>query len=94
MIKPGRTRVTTHEVMIDGTRYVPVTSALPGVAEIENAIVSQWAGDNWRTLYPDAPTYLRVIVGDSVPEDEGETVADFLARLVASLPMGEAPGGH
>lgn len=73
-------------VLIDGIRYVPVSDANPAVAGLEDAIVGQWAGDGWRKDYPDAPGYLRVVVGDGFGDDEGETVTDFLARLVRALP--------
>jgi hypothetical protein len=73
-------------VLIDGTRYVPVRAASPSAAILENVIVSQWAGDNWRESYPDAPGYLRVIITDDQQWDEGETVTEFLARLVQALP--------
>lgn len=70
-------------VLIDGVQYVPVSQANPSVLALEDAIVSQWGGDNWREAYPDAPGYLRVIVTDI--EDEGETVTEFLGRLVRGL---------
>jgi hypothetical protein len=73
-----------ESVVIDGVRYVPVSEAHIGVAAIEDAVVGQWAGDNWRTEYPDAPGYLRVVVGDD-DEGEGETVTEFVARLLAGL---------
>lgn len=73
-------------VLIDGTRYVPVRAASPSAALLEDIIVSQWGGDNWREIYPDAPDYLRVIVTDDQQWDEGETVTEFLARLVQALP--------
>ena len=74
-----------ESVLIDGVRYVPVSEANPSVALLEDVIVGQWAGDGWRVAYPDAPGYLRVIVADTFEDDEGETVADFLARLVQAL---------
>lgn len=77
-------------VLIDGVRYVPVSEAAPAVADLEDAIISQWGGDNWRADYPHAPRILRVIVSDTAEDDEGETVTDFLARLVQALP-GEPP---
>jgi hypothetical protein len=70
------------EVMIDGVRYVPVSHAHIAMEAIEDAIVGQWAGDGWRTSYPDVMDDLRVIVTDT--EDEGETVAEFAARLLAA----------
>jgi hypothetical protein len=79
-------RPQPQTVLIDGVRYAPVTIACPAAAGIEDAIVSQWAGDNWRADYPDAPGYLRVVVSDAREDGEGETVAEFLARLVAALP--------
>lgn len=76
-----------EEVLIDGVRYVPVSEAVPSVTALEDAIISQWGGDNWRQDYPDAPGYLRVIVTEGNEEDDGgETVEDFLARLVQALP--------
>lgn len=74
-----------ESVLIDGVRYVPVSEANPSVALLEDVIVAQWAGVNWRTGYPDAPGYLRVVVSDTYEDDEGETVTDFLARLVQAL---------
>jgi hypothetical protein len=78
-----------QSVLIDGIRYVPVTEASPSVAALEDAIVSQWAGDGWRASYPDAPGRLRIVVGDDIEDGEGETVTEFLARLVQAL--GGAP---
>jgi hypothetical protein len=72
-------------VLIDGVRYVPVSEANPSAAALEDAIVGQWAGSSWRDSYPDAPGYLRVIVDDMAGDDEGETVTDFLARLLQAL---------
>ena len=69
------------EVLIDGVRYAPVSDAHIGIRAIEDAIVGQWAGDDWRTEYPDALRYLRVTVMDG---DEGETVPEFAARLLAA----------
>lgn len=74
-----------QSVVIDGVLYAPVSSAVPSLAQLEDAIVSQYAGDNWRTDYPDAPGYLRVAVGDGFGEDEGETVTEFLARLANTI---------
>jgi len=76
------------EVMIGGVRYVPVSEAHITARAIEDAIVSQWAGDNWRADYPDSPGYLRVVVGDAF-NGEGETVTQFVARLLAAA---EVPG--
>lgn len=77
-----------ESVVIDGVRYVPVSEANPSVAMLEDAIVAQWAGANWRADYPDAPGYLRVVVSDTFEDGEGETVTDFLARLAQALPRG------
>jgi hypothetical protein len=74
--------VTAPEVLINGVRYVPVSDAHITVRAIEDAIISQWAGDGWRTSYPDAPSYLRVVVGDSFEDGDGETVTEFAARLL------------
>ena len=61
-------------------------------AWLEDALVSQWWGDDWREKVPDAPTYLRVFVTDSPPEyDDGEALTDFVARL-AKKPPTEAEG--
>jgi hypothetical protein len=82
MTKP---RPRPESVLIDGIRYVPVSEANPSVAALEDAIVGQWAGDGWRTSYPNVLRTLRVIVSDTAEDDEGETVTDFLARLVQAL---------
>jgi hypothetical protein len=74
--------MSATEVLIDGVRYVPVSDAHISIRAIEDAIVSQWAGDNWRTGYPTAPSYLRVVVGDTFEDGEGETVTEFAARLL------------
>jgi len=73
------------EVMIDGVRYVPVSEAHIGAAAIEDAVIGQWAGDDWRTDYPDAPSYLRVMVSDTIDPPDGETVTEFIARLLERL---------
>lgn len=86
------TRIPPEIVLIDGIRYVPVSQANPSVAALEDAIISQWAGDNWRTAYPDAPGYLRIIVTDDYDGSGGETVTDFLGRLVLSLRGKPEPG--
>lgn len=80
------TTARPETVLINGVRYVPVSDANPSVAALEDAIIGQWAGDGWRASYPDAPGYLRVIVSDTAEDDEGETVTEFLARLVQALP--------
>lgn len=74
------------EVIIDGVRYVPVSEAHIDAPKIEHALVAQWGGENWRELYPEAAGYLRVIVTDS-PEvaDEGESIAEFVARIIARI---------
>ena len=72
-------------VLIDGVLYVPVAASSPTVPLLEDAIVGQWAGDNWRTDYPDAPGYLRVVVSDTFEDGEGETVTEFLGRLTQAL---------
>ncbi len=74
-----------HIVLIDRVKYVPVREAIDAdslAQRVENAIVSQWAGDNWREHYPDAPSYIKVVVGDSFDADEGESVAEFVARVI------------
>lgn len=71
------------KVEIDGVLYAPVSDAGPTPSAVEDAIVGQWAGDDWRTEYPDAPGYLRVIVTDSADDGEGETVTEFAARLLS-----------
>lgn len=87
-------KATIRKVMIDGVQYVPVSQAAPTLAAIEDAIISQWAGDDWRRDYPDSPNYLRVVVSDTFDDpDEGETVTEFLARIVIAIaapPPGEA----
>jgi len=80
----GHQPARPNSVLIDGVRYVPVSEAHVSVAALEDTIIEQWAGDGWRASYPDAPGYLRVIVTDD-NSGEGETVTDFLARLVAGL---------
>jgi len=79
-------------VLINGAAYVPVSDAHISARAIEDAIVSQWAGDKWRTDYPDSINYLRVVVGDEA--GEGETVVEFVARLLAAAtsPSGPADG--
>lgn len=69
------------DVMIDGTRYVPVSDAHISARAIEDAVVETWAGDNWREHYPDALSYLRVIVTEE--EASGESVPEFVARVLA-----------
>jgi hypothetical protein len=73
------------KVLIDGKQYVPVSRAHIRVRDLEDVIVSQWAGDNWREEYPNTPNILRVVVGDDFDDGEGETVTEFLARLVKGL---------
>jgi hypothetical protein len=80
------------EVIIDGVLYVPVSEAHIALPAIEDAIVEQWAGDNWRTSYPDALSYLRVIVTDTAEGDE-ETVPEFAARLLTAAKAAEEPPG-
>lgn len=77
-------------VTIDGVLYVPVSEAHISVAAIEDAVIEQWAGDGWRRDYPDSIKYLRVVVGDGFEDGEGETVAGFIARLLAAA--GREPG--
>jgi hypothetical protein len=72
-------------VLIDGVRYVPVSDANPSAAALEDAIIGQWGGDGWRTDYPHAPRILRVIVTDTAEDGEGETVTEFLARLLQAV---------
>lgn len=74
-----------ESVVIDGVRYVPVSEAHIGAAAIEDAVVGQWAGDNWRTEYPDSPRHLRVVVLDDGDDEDGETVEAFVARLLAGV---------
>ena len=75
------------EVRIDGVLYVPVGEAISAHVDgdrILDALVTQWAGDGWREHYPDSPSYLRVVVSDTFEEGEGETVQEFVARLLAA----------
>jgi hypothetical protein len=85
-------RPRPESVVIDGVRYVPVAIASPHADAILDAIVSQWAGDNWRTDYPGIADRLRVVVSDTTEDDEGETVTDFLARLLLALNPEPSPG--
>lgn len=70
------------EVRIDGILYVPVSQAHIAVAAIEDAIVEDWAGKDWREQYPDAVNYLRVYVSDDA--EEGMTVSEFAASVLAA----------
>lgn len=74
------------EVRIDGVLYVPVTESNPNVAALEDALMEQWWGKGWRVSSPDAPSYLRVVVSDSFEEGEGESVTEFIARILAAMP--------
>jgi hypothetical protein len=85
------TRARPESVVIDGVRYVPVSQAAPTIPLLEDAIISVWGGDNWREDYPDAAGYLHVLVTDDYDGSSGESVTEFLARLVQALPAsGEA----
>lgn len=68
------------EVLIDGVRYVPVSEAHVTAPAIEDAVIGDWAGDNWRENYPDALGYIRILISD---DTEGLTVPDFVARVLA-----------
>lgn len=70
------------EVRIDGVLYVPVSEAHIDVPKLEDALVGQWAGDDWREQYPDAINYLRVVVSDGLDPDDGETIPEFIARIL------------
>lgn len=71
------------EVRIDGVRYVPVSQAHVDADKIIDTLVKQWGGDGWQRLYADAPNYLRVVVSDTFEEGEGESVTDFVGRLIS-----------
>lgn len=77
------------EVRIDGVLYVPVSEAHIDAKRIEDAVVGQWAGEGWREHYPDALTYLRVIVTDD-NDGSGQTVTEFIASLLLSSDDPEA----
>lgn len=77
--------MSDREVRIDGVLYVPAHQRTPDAERIMDALVEQWAGDGWRTSYPDAPTYLRVVVGDGFENGEGETLEEFVARLFSAV---------
>lgn len=76
------TEGATPEVRINGVLYVPVTESNPNVDALLDALVEQWAGEGWRESYADAPGYLRVVVGDDFESGEGESVIEFVARLL------------
>jgi hypothetical protein len=86
-------RPRPETVLIDGVRYVPVSDSNPSVAALEDAIIGVWAGGGWRESYPDAPGYLYVTVTDDCDGSSGETVTEFLARLVQALPERPDPAG-
>jgi hypothetical protein len=71
------------EVRIDGVLYVPVSEAHVDAKRIEDAVCKSWGGDGWQRLYPHIKDTLRVIVSDSFEEDEGMTVAEFIAMVLA-----------
>jgi hypothetical protein len=73
-------------VLIDGVRYVPVSEAHIKVGAIEDAIIGEWAGSDWRTHYPEAIGYLRIVVTDD--ETEGMTVHQFAARILEAASDG------
>jgi hypothetical protein len=78
------------EVRIDGVLYVPVSEAHVDAKRIEHALVSQWAGQDWRDQYPDAPTYLRVIVTDD-EDGSGQSISDFIAQVLGYDESGASP---
>ena len=78
------------EVIVDGVHYVPVSAAHIALPAIEDAIISQWAGDNWREDYPEALHYLRICVSDD-EDASGSTVSEFAARLLAAANSAQAP---
>ena len=73
------------EVVIDGVLYVPVSEASPHAYSLMDALVGSWAGDGWQKLYPDAPDYLRVVVSDIFENSEGDTVTEFVARVLSKV---------
>jgi hypothetical protein len=70
------------EVLIDGVLYVPISEATPSYDQWMDALIEQWGGDDWRKLFADAPTYLRVVVSDTFEEGEGDTLQEFIARIL------------
>lgn len=74
-----------HEVRIDGVLYAPVSDAHIDVPRIEDALMEQWAGEGWRESFPNSINTLRVVVGDNFETDEGETIPEFVARIMRSL---------
>lgn len=77
------------EVRINGVLYVPVSEAHINARALEDALVGQWAGDNWRTEYPDSIDHLQVIVTDG--EEDGEPIPDFIARILAAAERASGP---
>lgn len=81
------------KVRIDGVLYVPVSEAHPDYDKWIDALVKQWAGTNWQGMFPDAPTYLRVAVSDCFEDDMGETLQEFIGRVLASSLSEAGEGG-
>jgi hypothetical protein len=77
--------MTPESVVIDGVRYVPVSQAHVTVPALEDAFMGLWWGATWRDHIPDAPGRIYVSVTDD-EQDGGETVTDFIARLINALP--------
>lgn len=77
--------MTVAEVIIDGVRYVPVVDGNVDADKLLHVLVAQWGGDNWRELYPEAVTYLRVLVSDALDPDDGEPLLDFIANTIEHM---------
>lgn len=77
------------EVLVDGVRYVPVSEAHISARAIEDALMSQYWGDNWRAEYPHALDFSRVVV-DGEPDDDsgGVPVLQFVAHILAAAQEG------
>jgi hypothetical protein len=72
------------EVVINGTRYIPATTAAAGAADLLRVLALQY--DTEESLAEYGMVRLRVVVGDASEFEagEGETFDELAARLAAT----------
>lgn len=74
-----------NEVYIDGVRYVPATEASVDAKGIAKGLVSLYWGPEVSDRVLEENRNLVVIVSDSVPPEDGDSIQDAVAAILQQI---------
>lgn len=83
------------EVIIDGVRYVPVSTSNPNAEHIAIGLITLFMGEGpWRKPWQELAAYLRVVVSDDGDFEEEPSVMDVVAMILKIADQNNAPSSE